>query len=498
MASHSSGGSRRADAVLITVLCLGGLLAALMQSLVVPIIGELPDLLHTSTDNASWVVTSTLLASSVAMPIAGRVGDMFGKRRVLLVSLASLILGSLICALSHDLLLTVAGRSFQGLAMGLVPVGISLMRDALDEHKVPGAVAVMSAMLGVGGAIGIPFGAYVSEHLDYHALFWISLLAGAAVMALVFVVVPQSPTRANSRFDFLGAAGLTVGLVTVLLAVTKGQSWGWTSAATLGCAAGGIVVLLAWGVAETRTRDPLVDLRVSAGRPIALTNLASVLVGFAMFSLMLTMPQLLQMPTATGYGLGETMLTAGLWMVPGGLVMMALSPVSALLTRRIGARATLAIGAAMSAAGYFALLGLMSAPWQLMLGSMLVFGGVGVAYSAMPALIMDNIPATETAAGNGLNSLMRSMGTAISSAVMATILASATMNLPAGPGATVTLPSESAFTTGFVISGVAAAIAAAIALAIPRRGAATDPEAGVRAPERLSAAETPAAGARMA
>ncbi|WP_231706498.1 MULTISPECIES: MFS transporter [Tsukamurella] len=486
------------DGILIAVLCLGGLLASLMQSLVVPLVGQLPHLLDTTADNASWVITSTLLASSVAMPIAGRLGDMYGKRLILLTSLLSLIAGSLICALSHTLLLTVVGRSFQGFAMGLVPVGISLMRDELHARKIPGAVALMSAMLGVGGAIGIPFGAYISEHFDYHTLFWFSLALGVITLGLVYVVVPESPNLNPGKFDVVGTVGLSVGLVSVLLSITKGQSWGWTSAATIGCAIGGAGVLVLWGWWELRTQESLVDLRISARRPILLTNLASIMVGFAMFSLMLTMPQLLQIPEATGYGLGLTMLNAGLWMVPGGLVMMALSPVSALLTKRIGARLTLAIGAAMSAIGYFSLLGLTDATWKMSLGSMIVFGGVGVAYSAMPALIMGNVPETESAAANGLNSLMRSMGTAVASAVMATVLTRSTITLGAGTPRAVELPAESAFTTSFVIAGVVAAVAAVVALAIPRNSATASSEASAPATDSARTEETPPTCARTA
>ncbi|WP_246207089.1 MFS transporter [Tsukamurella spumae] len=474
------------DGALIAVLCLGGLLASLMQSLVVPLIGRLPHLLNTSADDASWVITSTLLASSVAMPIAGRLGDMYGKRLILLTSLLSLIAGSLICALAHTLPLTVVGRSFQGFAMGLVPVGISLMRDELHARKIPGAVALMSAMLGVGGAIGIPFGAYICEHFDYHTLFWFSLALGVVTLGLVYVVVPESPNRSPGRFDVVGAVGLSTGLVCVLLSITKGQSWGWTSAATVGCAVCGLVVLGAWGWWELRADESLVDLRIAARRPILLTNLASIMVGFAMFALMLTMPQLLQIPGAAGYGLGLTMLSAGLWMVPGGLVMMALSPVSAVLTQRIGARRTLAIGAAMSAVGYIALLGLTDSTWKLSIGSMIVFGGVGVAYSAMPALIMNNVPETESAAANGLNSLMRSMGTAVASAVMATVLTRTTITLGAGTPRAVELPAESAFTSTFVIAGAVAAVAAVVALAIPRAGA-TPASADASAPATDSA-----------
>ncbi|WP_245573445.1 MFS transporter [Amycolatopsis benzoatilytica] len=439
-----------------------------MQTLVIPLIPAFPRLLNTTSTDASWVVTVTLLAAAVITPVAGRLGDLYGKRRVLLASLALLIAGSVVSALTSSLALMIVGRGLQGCAMGVIPLGISIMRDELAPERVSGAISLMSATLGVGGAIGLPLAAIVAERADWHVLFWGSAGLGLGCALLIVRFVPESPVRTPAPFDFLGALGLVVGLTSLLLPIVKGGEWGWGSPATLGFAATAVIVLAAWGWYQLRRREPLVDLRVSARRPVLFTNLASVLVGFAMYAMALSFPQLLQAPSATGYGLGLSMVQAGLCLAPNGLVMMALSPVSARLTNRYGARVTLMTGAIVIAVGYVFAIFLMSNAIELIIASVIIGGGVGVAYAAMPALIMSAVPVTETASANGLNSLMRSVGTSTSSAVMATMLAHLTITV-----GTFTVPSLAGFRATFVVAAVAAVAGLALTAVVPRVRAAS-------------------------
>jgi MFS family permease len=410
------------------------------------------------------VLTSTLLTAAVATPVFGRLGDLYGKRRIMLVCAALLTLGSLVCALSGSLVPVVAGRALQGLGLPLIPLGISVMRDVLPPERLGSAMALMSSSLGVGGALGLPLSATIAQHADWHALFWLSSAAGAAIGMLLVTVVPESPIRARSRFDLPGALGLAAGLVCLLLAVSKGEDWGWGSGFTLGLLAATPIVLLLWGLWELRTPAPLVDLRVSAGRQVLLTNTASVLIGFSMYAMSLVVIQLLQLPESTGYGLGQTMIQAGLWMAPGGLVMMAVSPVAARLIAARGPKTSLVLGGLVISAGYALALFLMNAPWQMLIASTLISGGIGLAYAAMPALIMGAVPRTETAAANGLNSLSRSIGTSVSAAVIGVVLAH--MTTPFGP---VSAPSEAGFRVALGIGAGSALAAALIALGLPSR-----------------------------
>lgn len=453
--------------MVITTLAFCGIVVSLMQTLIIPLIPELPRMLNASASDASWAITATLLAGAVVTPIGGRLGDMFGKRRVLLVSLLALVAGSVLCAVSDSLAVVVAGRALQGLAMGAIPLGISIMRDLLPPKKVGAAVATMSATMGVGGAIGLPLAAFIAQSANWHMLFWAAAVLGLAALALVWFVLPESAVRTPAKFDGVGALGLAVALVALLVPITKGSDWGWGSPLTLGLFAVSVATFLAWGVYQLRVKAPLVDLRISARPQVLFTNLASVMIGFAMYGTSLIFPQLLMAPSATGYGLGQSMLMTGLALAPGGLVMMALSPVSARLSARKGPKVTLIAGAIVICAGYVVALVLNAEVWQLIVSSMVISAGVGLAFAAMPALIMGAVPITETAAANGLNSLMRAIGTSTSAAVMSVVLASMTMSL--GP---VSVPTLDAFRVAFTIAIGAAALSALLAAFIPARAGA--------------------------
>jgi MFS family permease len=449
---------------IVVVLASCGLVASFMQTLVVPLIPVFPRLLHVPAADASWVVTVTLLAASVITPVSGRLGDLYGKRRMILVSLALLIAGSVVSATTSALAFQILGRGLQGCAMGVIPLGISIMRDELPPERVGGAISLMSATLGVGGAIGLPVAAVVAENADWHALFWTAAGLGLACALLIMTVVPESSVRTPAPFDYFGAFGLAAGLLCLLLPVVKGGTWGWASAKTLGLAAAAVVILLVWGAYQLRRRDPLVDLRVSARRPVLFTNFASIMVGFALYAMALSFPQLLQAPASTGYGLGQTMVESGLTLAPNGLVMMLLSPVSARLIARFGPRPTLMSGALVIAAGYAFAIVLMDNALELITASVIIGAGVGIAYAAMPALIMGSVPVTETASANGLNSLMRSVGTAISSAVMAAMLAQLTISVGGLP-----VPSLAGFRATFAVAAGAALAGALLAALVPKR-----------------------------
>ncbi|MEU4010699.1 MFS transporter [Streptomyces pseudogriseolus] len=448
----------------VPVLALGGIVVSLMQTLVIPIVGQLPQYLNASPSDAAWAVTATLLAAAVATPVMGRLGDMYGKRRMLLVSMAMLVVGSVVAGLSDSLTPMIVGRALQGLSSGVIPLGISILRDELPAERLGSATAMISASLGVGGALGLPLAALIADNFDWHALFWTSAALGVVALVLVLALVPESKVRSGGRFDVVGAAGMAAGLICLLLAISKGGDWGWTSGTTLGLFAAAVVVLVGWGFFELRTEEPLVDLRTTARPQVLITNLASVAIGFAMFSMSLVIPQVLQLPEQTGYGLGQSLLSAGLVMAPSGLVMMALAPVSALVTRARGPKVTLMIGALIVAAGYGLNVALMSEVWHFVLASCVIGAGIGFCYGAMPTLIMGAVPASETGAANSLNTLMRSIGTSVASAVAGVVLAQMTTQF--GPYA---LPSEDAFRTVLALGASAALLGFVVAAFIPKQ-----------------------------
>lgn len=448
---------------LVGVLAFTGIVAALMQTLVIPLIAQLPVLLDTTVSNASWVITITLLAGAVAMPVTGRLGDLYGKRPVMLACAVPLILGSAICAMATALFPMLLGRGLQGLGMGLIPLGISVLRDVLPPEKLHSSIALMSSSMGIGGALGLPVAAAVAENANWRVLFWAATVLGAVVLVGIWRIVPATPVQGvRGKFDPIGAITLGIALVCLLLAVSKGADWGWSSEIVLGMFAAAIVATGVFAWWELRVADPLIDLRVTARRPVLLTNLASIVVGFAMYAQSLIVPQLLQLPESTGYGLGQSMLAMGLWMAPSGIMMMLVSPLGARLSAGRGPKTTLLTGSLVIALGYGSSVLLMGSTWGLLIVTSICGVGIGLAYGAMPALIMGSVPQTATAAANSFNSLMRSIGTSVSAAVVGVVLAQMSMQVGGH-----TLPTEAGFRTGLLIGCGVALVAAVITLGIP-------------------------------
>jgi MFS family permease len=457
--------ARTASGAVVPVLAFAGIVVAVMQTLLVPVIKDLPRLLDTAPSDATWVLTSTLLSGAVATPIMGRLGDLYGKRRMLILSLAVMVVGALVSAVTSDLITMIVGRALQGFAMGAIPLGIGLMRDMLPRERLGSAMALMSSSIGVGGGLALPAAALVAQHADWHALFYGAAGLGALSIALTLLVVPESPVRAEGSFDLLGALGLSTGLVLFLLPITKGSDWGWTSATTLGLFAASAVVLALWGVLELRVAAPLVDLRTTARPAVLFTNLASIMVGVSFYVVSLVLPQLLQLPTATGYGLGQSMVVAGLCVAPLGLTMMFTAPVYARLSAKYGPKSTLILGLLIIAVGYAAGLGLMSAAWQTVVVSVVLGAGIGLAYSSLPALIVSAVDPSETGAATGLNTLMRSIGTSVSSAVIGMVLANTAHHVGG-----VAIPTMHGFRVSFLIATAAVALGLLLALFLPGRG----------------------------
>jgi MFS family permease len=463
--AKNTSGRRRP---ILPVLCLCGIAVSLQQTLIVPLLPDLPRLLQVSVEDASWVLTSTLLASAVATPIVSRLADMFGKRRIMLVSLALMSLGSALAALDLGFAAMITGRSLQGFAAALVPVGISVLREEIPGHKLASAVAMISATLGFGSALGLPLSGLLYELIGWKSIFWSTAGTGIALIAMLPLVASKSTVRSPGRFDYGGAILLSIALTAALLAFSKGGTWGWTSTPTLLTSAAAVTALAVWFPLELKTSQPMLDLRTSTRRPVLITNLVAVLVGYSMYSNLLATMQQLQIPEGTEYSFDLSVMTASLCMVPTGLAMVMFTPLSALISNRRGAKTTLIIGSITSAAGYLGRLFLTEELWMVMLGAAVIGIGNAVAYAAMPTLIMGSVPITETAAANGLNTVLRTVGTTIGSAAVAVLLASTTMTLGGAR-----YPSFQAFEHIFRLAASAALTAAALAYFLPHQTAAS-------------------------
>ncbi|PRB67671.1 MFS transporter [Arthrobacter sp. MYb213] len=438
------------------------MVVALQQTLVVPLLPDFPVILGVSAEDSSWLVTATLLSAAIFTPVISRMADMYGKRKMLILALAVMTAGSLVAAIGGSFGALIAGRAMQGFASSLIPVGISVLRDELPKEKVASAVALMSATLGIGSALGMPMSGLLYNAYGWESLFWVSAALGLVFLVGVLLLVKESKITTPGRFDIAGALVLSVLLTAALLAISKGASWGWTNPLTLGLFALSLALLAGWIPLQLRVNQPMIDLRTAVKRPVLLTNVSSFFLCVAMFVNMLITTQQLQIPEQTGYGFGLSVLVAGLAMVPSGLAMVALSGAAGAMLNRWGGKPTIIFGGAIMALTYIARVFLDDAVWQIIAGATLVNVGVAFSYAAMPTLIMSAVPITETASANGVNALIRSLGTTVASALTGLILATMVVEYNGVP-----LPSLNAMHLSFWLAALAAIIGIGIALFIP-------------------------------
>src|SRR3954466_1881171 len=448
--------------MILAVLSLGGISYALLQSLVVPALPQIQSSLHTSESNVGWVLTAYLLSASVATPIIGRLGDMYGKERLLMLVLLMLAFGTLISAIASSLSLMLLGRVIQGAGGGVFPLAFSIIRDELPQERVPGAMGLVSSLLGLGAGAGVVFAGIVTEHLSYHWLFWFPLAIIVFTAYLTWRHIPESPVKTPAQINYRAAALMTVGVSGVLLAITETSTWGWGSPKTLGLLAFGTVVVAAWVREELRSREPLVDMRMMAIRGVWTTNTVAFLIGVGMYSSFILLPELVQEPASSG-GFGASVTTAGLFLLPATIAITVVGQMAGILERRIGSRGSLIGGALFALASYSLLVVDRSQQAEIYVAAGLLGIGIGLSFSAMANLIVQNVRQEQTGVATGMNAVTRTLGGAFGSQLAATLLAS---NLGVGGS-----PTASGFTLSFLMCLIALVGALGLAVAVPRRSA---------------------------
>jgi EmrB/QacA subfamily drug resistance transporter len=455
--------------VTFVLLAVAGAAFALLQSLVAPALGTIQRDLHTNATGGAWIITAYLLSASVATPIAGRIGDMFGKKRTLVVALAVLAVGTLVSALATSIDVMIVGRVIQGTGGAVFPLAFAIIRDEFPREKVPVGIALISAILGIGGGLGIVLSGPIVEHLGYHWLFWLPLAAVVVAGIGALVAIPESPVTTPGRINWAGSSLLAGWLVALLVGVSQGKAWGWTSPRELGLFVLAAVLAAAWVWAEARSAEPLVDMRMMRQRSVWTTNLTAFFFGFGMFGSFILIPALVESPRASGVGFDASVTQAGLFLIPTTVGMLFVSPLAGRLSGRVGARVPLIAGSLISALAFVALAVAHDRAWEIYAASALFGVGMGLAFSSMANLIIEAVRPEQTGVATGMNTIMRSIGGAIGGQVSALILAS---SVSAGG-----FPDNRAFTFAFGASAVALLLAFAASIAIPSRAATCREEA---------------------
>ncbi|MEZ0115864.1 MFS family permease [Catenulispora sp. EB89] len=465
--------ARRSRGVL-PALVLSVLAFSLVQTSVVPILPTLQKDLNVAGSGITWLMTANLLSAAVLTPLLARIGDLRGRKPMLVVAIAGVLVGGVLGGIGGSFGMLLIARIVAGTGGAILPLAVAVVRDELPREKVTGGVAMVSAALGVGSGLGLVATGLVVEHFSYQAVFWMGAILAAIAFALVLVKVPHDPIKAEGKADPLGALLLAGWLSALLIAVSQGNDWGWGSTRTMGLFVTAAVVLVVWVVVERRVASPLVDISMLAKPAIAVTNTAGVLVGFAMYGSFLLMSDFTQTPKAVGYGFGATVLASGWMLFPSAVGSFAAAPVGAALIKRSGPRLPLVLGGAFAAVGLGLLVFAHSSSWHVVVASGVMGVGVGMAYAAMPAYINASVPVQQSGIANGMNAVLRTVGGAVGTAVIGAVL---TGNMKqVAPG--VKLPTVDAYTHAFLIASALALVAAVVPFLVktPRMSAMATPD----------------------
>jgi EmrB/QacA subfamily drug resistance transporter len=403
----------------------------------------------------------------VATPLLGKLGDQHGKERLLLVSLGIFLAGSIAAVFAPNIWILILCRVVQGAGGAVFPLSFAIIKDEFPDDKVGIGVGVVSAVFAVGGGLGLVLSGVIVDNASWRWLFVLGAVAVAAAMLLVRAFVPESPIKTPSRLDVPGALLLSGGLLALLLALTEGERWGWSSPAILGLFALSGLLLLVWIRVELTVPEPMVDMRMLAYRPVLVANLTALLAGFALFSSFVLVPNLVQFPSGlppelarlADYGFGASATTTGLYLLPGAISGFVTGPLAGIMARRYGVRWPLSLGMALAAVGLVFLAEWHAEPWQVAVAMFILGAGIPFTFAAMAKAIVDSVRPSETGVATGINTVMRTVGGVVGGQIGAAILAAHAI------GRT-DIPAESGFTTAFWAGAVAAVVAAFVALAV--------------------------------
>lgn len=462
----ASAARRSSGTGVVASLLLASLAYAVMQMMVVPALPAIEHDLGAGPGSVAWLISAFLLSTAVSTPVLGRLGDMYGKERTLVVVLAIFAAGGVLGALATSLEMLIAARVIQGLGGAIFPLAFGIARDTLPAKRLPGAIGMLSGSFGVGGGLGLVLSGLVVDHTSWHGIFWLGVAVPLAAIVAVRMWVPPSPARERVQLDWLGAVLLAAGLLPLLLGVSRGSAWGWGSAGVLTLFAGGALLLVVWTWWELRRREPLIDVRLLARPAVWTVNAVAVFVGFAMYATSYLVPQLVQAdPAQAGFGFSASTTAAGFFLLPAMLAGFVVGPFSGALTRRFGAKLPLTAGVAVMAAGFAQLALAHDERWHVYLGTLLTYGiGITLTLTAMANLILVGVPRAQTGESTGMNTMIRTVGGSLGSQVVAALVLAGGA---AGSVAAASGQTDHGFTVAFAVCAALLVVALALSTAVP-------------------------------
>jgi MFS family permease len=449
------------------VLCLGALDFGLETSIIAPALPQLTVHYQTSPIAISWLATGFLLAQTVAVPLGGRLGDIFGKRRLLLVSLTAFAVGSLLCAVAASVPLAIAGRAVQGAGAALVPLTLGLTRDLIPSHMLARTIGILAGAANIGAALGFVVSGLLVDRFSPASIFWFLFAFAALLTVGVLALVPETPLRTRVPLDLVGAMLLAGGLVALLLAISKGPAWGWSSGSIVALFIAAVVGLATFALRERRVPHPLLDLALVMRRPFVNANLCALTYGFAFLPAILLIPQIAAAPVSSGYGLGLSTTQIGLVLVPTSATGFAAAWLAGRVVDRVGPSALVVTAALLGGVAY----ALLAVSHDSIVTLVVASAAVGVGWGTIPAsfyrVVLGRADADKSAVAASVPLIARNIGASLGVTVAFVVISSGGLTGP--------LPADTGFVRAFTVAAAATVLVAATGFTLPRRGVAARP-----------------------
>ncbi|MGZ7201336.1 MAG: MFS transporter, partial [Halobacteriota archaeon] len=431
---------------ILLILSLTGLMVSFSESMLIPALPVLQSEFKTTEAIISWVPAIYLLVGSLTTPSFGKLGDTYGKKKLLLTALIFYTIAVIGNGFAWSIESLLAFRAVQGVGLGMFPLAFALIRDEFPKERVATATGIVSAMFAVGATIGLVGGGWITQTFSWQTNYHLLAPVAVIVTLLVAWVVPESPLRTPSRLDAWGILLLGIAIIGFLVPLTQGGVWGWGSPYTLGLFAIGILATIALVYAELHVREPLIDFALKGVRYVLETNFIMFIAGFAMFLAYLAIVYLTRTPPPVGFGLDT--FQAALSFVPAGLVLLIAGPLFGRIVNRRGAKNALLLAAVIVAVSFGFFILFNASLVEIVIGTMILFVGVGgIFVSAINVLIL-YVPPSKTGAETALNTIFRFIGGAVGTAVAGELLtlyaAPITVAVPGGT-AVVLAPTTQAF-----------------------------------------------------
>jgi MFS family permease len=433
----------------------------------------LPTLIRDFGDpvTAGWLVTIHMLVGSAAAILAGRLGDIKGRRTMMMVLLAISGVGSVISAVTTDFAIVFAGRALQGLSVAVLPLSIGVLRESLPEDRVPVAIGLMTTAQGMGIAVGLVLGGVIIDHLNWHWLFALSAVLLAVSWVAVRQLIPARPgIPPKAPIDWFEGVLPVPGIVAVLLGVSLSKEAGWFAPQVWGLVAVGLVIVAIWVRRSLRAAEPFIDLRILGIRNVALANAINVLLAFGTMQLVFVFSTYTQAPGWTMAGLGMSATVAGLAKLPSNFLSFFAGPLSGLLTQKFGNRLPVVAGAMLAGFGWVIAMGLPTSLTGVIVLLCVISFGTTILNAAIPNVIVGAVPDERTSEAVGTMSVLRGLASAIGVQFVAVLLASATVTAPEG-GAVFPSAAGYRLTMGWISALTFAGAVIALLLRVRQQGA---------------------------